>query len=48
MERKFAFLPGEICATAALRRRVSTKGQWMAEMPLQVLQKSALVVVPVA
>lgn len=47
MERKFAFLPGEVFTTAALGRRVSWEGQWMAEMPLQVVKKSALAVVPV-
>ena len=45
MERKFAFLPGEIFTTAALGRRVSCEGQWRTVMSLQVVEKSALVVV---
>jgi hypothetical protein len=48
MERKFASLPGEVCTIAVLGRRVSCEKQWVVEMPLQVVQKSALVVVPVA
>jgi hypothetical protein len=48
MERKFALLPGEIFTTAALGRRVSCEEQWMTEMSLQVVKKSALAVVPVA